>query len=61
MNAPLPPQQESAAARRARVLARMATSRSALRAETTQKCTLECRRRRNQEPLSWLRLPARLL
>jgi hypothetical protein len=33
MNAPLPPQQESAAARRARVLARMATSRSALRAE----------------------------
>jgi hypothetical protein len=33
VNDPLPPQEESVAARRTRVLARMATSRSALRAE----------------------------
>jgi hypothetical protein len=61
MNDPLPPQEESVAARRARVLARMAASRSALRAEATQKCTLKFHHRRHQEPLSSIRVPTRLL
>lgn len=41
MNDPLPPQEEGVAARRTRVLARMATSRSALRAKNQAKADSE--------------------
>ena len=41
MNDPLPPQEESVAARRTRVLARMATSRSALRAKNQARVDTE--------------------
>jgi hypothetical protein len=41
VNDPLPPQEESVAARRTRVLARMGTSRSALRAKNQAKVNSE--------------------